>query len=260
MVNGKEIWEEIAEREAYFGVATFDKYLAGGLDEEAKREFFESGREHVDLVFSELENAFGPLGRPAKALDYGCGVGRVLSPLAERCESVVGVDISSGMLDECRKNLDAAGVESSELQTAEQFLAGEECEFELVHSYIVLQHVEPNIGYQIIEKMLTSLKPGGVGMIHVTHADVAPLFRRLRSRVYRDIPFAHRALSLVKREKRPFIPMYSYDMGRVAMLLDRSGCSNKRSILTDHGYSGEMIFFIKDTTMTETSLAVGERL
>lgn len=68
MANGKEIWEEIAAREAYFGVATYDKYLAGGLDEKAKAEFFESGREHVDLVFTELESAFGSLGKPTKEI------------------------------------------------------------------------------------------------------------------------------------------------------------------------------------------------
>lgn len=242
MSDGKKIWEEIATSEAYFGVATYDKYLAGGLDEEAKREFFESGREHLDLVFRELESLFGPLGRPAKALDYGCGVGRVLMPLAERCESVVGVDISSRMLDESRKNLKDGDVQAFELKAAEDFIAGDEAEFDLVHSYIVLQHVEPQIGYRIIEKILKRLKPGGVGMIHVTHTDNAPLFRRLRSRIYRNFPFVHRA---IRRDSRPFIPMYSYDMTRIADIFTSNGCTIRSSISTDHGYLGEMMFFRK---------------
>lgn len=245
MSDGKKIWEEIATSEAYFGVATYDKYLAGGLDEEAKKEFFESGREHVDLVFTELENAFGSLGKPTKALDYGCGVGRVLIPLAERCGSVVGVDISAGMLEEGRRNIDVAGLEAFELRTAEEFVTGEDAEFDLVHSYIVLQHVEPHIGYQIIEKMLTSLKPGGVGMIHVTHTDIAPPFRRFRSSLYRKIPFVHRVLGFLKGEKRPFIPMYSYDMSRISDIFTSNGCTIRSSISTDHSYLGEMMFFRK---------------
>lgn len=243
MRDGKKIWEEIAEREAYFGVSTFEKYRAADLDDDAKREFFETGREHVDFVFRKLETAFGPLEKPAKALDYGCGVGRVLIPLAERCESVVGVDISPRMLDESRKNLSAAGLDSFELRSAEEFLDDDDAEFDLIHSFIVLQHVEPQIGYRIIEKMLESLRAGGVGMIHVTHTDNAPVFTRLRSRVYRDFPFVHRA---IRRGNRPFIPMYSYDMSRVAELFESSGCSVRKSIPTDHGYLGEMIFFRKE--------------
>lgn len=242
MSDGKKIWEKIATSEAYFGVSTFEKYRSAELDEATKGEFFESGREHVDLVFRELENAFGSLEKPAKALDYGCGVGRVLIPLASRCDAVVGVDISTRMLDESRRNLIAAGVEAFELKTAEEFMADDEAEFDFVHSYIVLQHVEPRIGYRIIEKMLKSLKTGGVGMIHLTHSDNAPLFRRLRSRIYRDFPFVHRA---IRRDARPFIPMYSYDMSRITNLFEGNACSARKSIPTDHGYLGEMIFLKK---------------
>jgi 2-polyprenyl-3-methyl-5-hydroxy-6-metoxy-1,4-benzoquinol methylase len=244
MNDAKNLWEEIAASEAYFGVSTFEKYRSAELDEATKREFFESGREHVDLIFRELEDAFGPIGRSTKALDYGCGVGRVLLPLAERCGSVVGVDISSRMIDEARKNLTAAGLGSFELRRSEDFLDADVGEFDLVHSYIVLQHVEPQIGYRIIEKMLKSLKKGGVGMIHVTHTDIAPMLRRLRSRIYRDFPFVHRA---IRREGQLFIPMYSYDMSLVAELFESNDCRVRKSIPTDHGYLGEMFFFRKES-------------
>jgi 2-polyprenyl-3-methyl-5-hydroxy-6-metoxy-1,4-benzoquinol methylase len=244
MNDAKNLWEEIAASEAYFGVSTFEKYRSAELDEATKREFFESGREHVDLIFRELEDAFGPIGRSTKALDYGCGVGRVLLPLAERCGSVVGVDISSRMIDEARKNLTAAGLGSFELRRSEDFLDADGGEFDLVHSYIVLQHIEPQIGYGIVEKILNSLKRGGIGMIHVTHTDNAPIFTRLRSRIYRDLHFIHKA---IRRGNRPFIPMYSYDMSRITEIFERDGCSIRRSVPTDHGYLGEMLFFQKDS-------------
>lgn len=244
MASGKDVWEAIAEREAYFGVATFDRYLAGELDESARNEFFESGREHVQLVFEELGETLGEIPRPTRALDYGCGVGRILIPLAERCERVVGVDISTRMLDESRRNMEAAGVTSFELQSADEFLETE-AEFDLVHSYIVFQHIDPRIGYRIIGKILTDLKPGGVGMIHVTHTDTTPFFKRLRSRIYRDVPLVHRVTSVVRRNRSPFIPMYSYEMDKVFSIFDRNGCGERRLVGTDHSYRGTMIFFRK---------------
>ncbi len=247
MASGKKTWDEIAEKDAYFGVATHEKYRSASLDDEARRAFFESGREHVDLVFRELEGAFGRLEKPEKALDYGCGVGRILIPFAGRCERVAGVDISGGMLDESKRNLTDAGVENVDLLTAEDFLADDESRYDLVHSYIVLQHIEPRVGYGIIEKILTGLKPGGVGMIHVTHTDNAPVFTRLRSRIYRDLPFVHAALGSIRSEDRPFIPMYSYEMSLVKSLVRANGCRVGSSIETDHGYLGEMLFFRKES-------------
>lgn len=245
MSDGKKIWEDIAATEAYFGVSTLDKFLAGGLDDQAKKEFFESGRKHIDLVFAELEAALGVIGRPKKALDYGCGVGRLLIPLAERCDSVVGVDISAGMLKEAKKNLDAESV-SCDLQNAEQFMADDDAIYDLVHSYIVLQHIEPAIGYRIIKKLLRRLRPGGMGMLHITHTDKSALFTRVRTRIYRDVPLIHGFSAKLRGETRPFIPMYSYDMGQVAAIMEEHRCRKLRSIETDHGYLGEMIFFVRE--------------
>lgn len=246
MTDGKKIWEEIAEREAYFGVATFEKFLAGVIDDEAKKEFFESGRKHMDLVLAELEAALGVIGRPKKALDYGCGVGRLLIPLAERCDSVVGVDISAGMLQEAKTNLDAESISTCELQNAEQFMADDGAIYDLVHSYIVLQHIEPAIGYQIIEKLLRRLQTRGVGMLHFTHTDNAAWFTRIRARTYRAAPVIHRISARFRGETRPFIPMYSYDRKQVAAIMEEHRCRKLRSIETDHGYLGEMIFFVKE--------------
>ena len=48
MANSKILWEEIAKNEAYFGVSTFEKYRSAELDEEARREFFETRNSAVN--------------------------------------------------------------------------------------------------------------------------------------------------------------------------------------------------------------------
>ena len=41
----------------------------------------------------------------ARILELGCGTGRVLVPLSEKCGYILGVDISEAMLSVCRQKL-----------------------------------------------------------------------------------------------------------------------------------------------------------
>ena len=46
----------------------------------------------------------------AVVLELGCGTGRVLVPLVERCCAIHGIDMSEAMLARCRQKLQAAGI------------------------------------------------------------------------------------------------------------------------------------------------------
>ena len=59
-----------------------------------------------------------------------------------RAERVVGVDVSPSMLAEARRNCDARGARNVELLAADR-LGTLAPEFDLVHSFIVLQHIPP---------------------------------------------------------------------------------------------------------------------
>ena len=43
------------------------------------------------------------LGRDADVADIGCGIGRISAAVAPRCRSVVGLDVSAGMIAEARR-------------------------------------------------------------------------------------------------------------------------------------------------------------
>ena len=62
--------------------------------------------EILDAATAELVDwltAEGLIGPECDVLDLGCGIGRVAAALAPRCRSVLGIDISPGMIAEARR-------------------------------------------------------------------------------------------------------------------------------------------------------------
>jgi len=247
MSKTKDIWEDYAETEAYFAVSTHDKFRSSNIDDDAKAEFFESGQQHIDEIWADLERNFNIEIKPTIALDYGCGVGRLALPLAERCANVIGVDISATMLMETKRNAEERGFKNIRVQNADEFWDAEADTYDFVHSYIVLQHIKPVIGYQIVEKIVGRLKNGGCGMLHFTFADGSSAFRRLRFRIYRDVPGVHGFLNWIRGKRERLMPMYEYDRERVLQILHKSGCCEMFFRETVHGFLGAMIFFRKSS-------------
>ena len=246
MSKNKEVWEELGSRDPYFAVATHEEYRSGKIDEAAKRAFFASGKSYLDEVWAELEAATGKRLEPETSLDYGCGVGRVLLPLAQRSKTAVGVDISHSMLGEVRKNAELASVSNIRLQDVAEFNASDSDRYDLVHCFIVLQHIPADVGYAVVDRLTSRLSAGGCAMIHVTYKNTAPLARRLRFRLYRDVPGAHRLSNFIQRRDYPFMPMYEYDLGRVKQIFGTNGCRIVGEKDTDHGFRGKMFYLTKD--------------
>jgi SAM-dependent methyltransferase len=67
----------------------------------------------TDEVIGVLED-WGVLGLHRDALEVGCGIGRLMLPLSSRVRSVVGTDVSSGMVSAATRRL--AGVSNATVQ------------------------------------------------------------------------------------------------------------------------------------------------
>ena len=251
MDRAKQIWEDLGEKDAYFAVAAYEEFREGNLDDEAKEKFFQTGKDHVEELWREIERNFEITFTPGRSLDYGCGVGRVLMPLTEKSDSVVGVDISRAMLNEAGKNCSERDLQNVELRDSAEFMNAESEKYDFVHSFIVLQHIAPKLGNEIIRKMAERLTTGGVGMVHVTFFDKTPTFRGFRAKVYRDVPFVHRFISVIRGKDGRFMPMHEYDLNAVFQILNENGCNDLFVRFSDHGFLGVMIFFRKAETSTE---------
>src|SRR5579859_5997976 len=87
-------WTALGEDDPLWVVLTDPAKKGNRWKEE---EFFATGQTEIAAMFERL-NGLGLAPGSGKALDFGCGVGRLTQALAARFEHVDGVDISASML------------------------------------------------------------------------------------------------------------------------------------------------------------------
>jgi 2-polyprenyl-3-methyl-5-hydroxy-6-metoxy-1,4-benzoquinol methylase len=247
MTKHKKIWEHYGEYDPYFVVSTHDKYKADNIDDEKLAEFFLSGDEYVENIWEEIENGLIKNFHPQKALDFGCGVGRLTIPLGGKCKKVLGVDVSSKMIEEARSNADRRGISNVEFSVSEEDFSNIPGEFDLVHSFIVLQHINPKIGIKVFENLVNKVKQGGIGVLQLTYSNPFPKINQLTRKAYTKIPLIYKLRNLVKGVKEePILPMYNYNLNKIFRILQDNHCHRSIVRFTVHGFDGILIIFKKE--------------
>ena len=223
-------WRELGVTEPYWGVISHPDFKSENLTPERIEQFYASGPFHIDPIAKDLEKLAGkpPSGR---ALDFGCGVGRLAEAMLAYADDVTGVDISPGMLELARKR-------GSRVTYVDQVPAGP---FDWINSFIVFQHIPPERGEAIIEDLLARLAMGGVVSLQLT-------VWRDRNREWPE-ERGWRRLFRVQRQRRwarnlPLgqILMYDYELSKIVRLLNRAGIEEIRLVSTNHdGHHGVII-------------------
>jgi len=250
-------WESWGRRDPYYGVLTDDRFRGRRLTAEARADFFASGSAHVDHVLDVCRRHLDPGFSPARILDFGCGTGRLVIPFAALARQVVGLDISDSMLAEARRNCAELGLANVELRRSDDELTNAVGGFDLVHSYIVLQHIDAGRGLAILERLLSRLNPGGIAALHLTYSKrrfratrgVNPLrpgsLRALVRGCGRRAEAWIRSLGRGRRQERdPGMLMSDYDATAVLFMVQDLGVGELFAEFTDHGGSlGTMLYF-----------------
>jgi SAM-dependent methyltransferase len=163
-------WKRVAKDDPYWGVLSQDDYHKGSMTEERLERFMESGEQFVGDLMALVRAHLDPDFAPKSAFDFGCGVGRLLIPLAKRVERATGVDVAPAMLEIARRHAKDAGLKNVTLTTSDDRLSNVAGPFDLVNTYIVLQHIPPERGYGLIAALLERVAIGGVASLQVTYA------------------------------------------------------------------------------------------
>ena len=201
-------WEELAGLDPLWAVLSEPDRKGGRWDLDA---FLETGEVEVERTLGRVAE-LGLPERRDRALDFGCGVGRITRALAARFGEVVGLDASRTMVEHARRiNEDVANA---------SFLAGSLAElepgsFDLTWSVLVLQHLAPDEVEPAIERLVALVRPGGAAVFQLPHA-TRPLHRLQLSRrgyrllralglspgtIHRHTPLTPMRMTVVPRER-----------------------------------------------------------
>jgi 2-polyprenyl-3-methyl-5-hydroxy-6-metoxy-1,4-benzoquinol methylase len=245
--NTDQSWQTWGKKDPYFAVLNDPKFLNANLSSDSLSEFFGSGHEHIEHVYGVVRARIRPTFQPTRVLDYGCGVGRLVIPLAQRAQTVVGVDVSPAMLEQARWNCEKFGLGSVRLLNVDEMASLKAASFDLVHSCIVFQHIPVARGELILRNLIALIAEGGVGAIHVTYSDTRPAFRRRVATLRQRLSLVNGLVNLVRHRPftTPMMQMNSYSMNRIFDILMDGNCSGLHIEFTDHCYRGAMLYFEK---------------
>ena len=124
------------------------------------------------VAWLDLEGLLGPRPSPRPGmppegpdvLDLGCGIGRMAAVLAPRCRSVLGLDVSAGMVAEARQRCAGLGNARFEVTAGEDLAGMAEGAFDLVLAVDSFPYIV-QVGGEVAERHAAgaarALRPGG---------------------------------------------------------------------------------------------------
>ena len=206
-------WNRYAEEDPLWAILTDPRKKERGWD---AAEFFETGRREIDELMRYAGTLPAQAGR-RRALDFGCGVGRLTRALADHFEEVFGVDISPVMIELAHEH-NSHVANCRFVQNPDPGFRALPCrEFDLIYSNITLQHMPPRFAKRYLRGMAGMLAPGGLLIFQLPGEERMPL----RARVWRTLYEEYRRYIL---RAHPSMDMFGVRRERVIALFERSGC------------------------------------
>jgi SAM-dependent methyltransferase len=157
----KSTWENLGRVDPLWAVLSDPTRRHGRWDVD---EFMATGRAQVDWI-KELASD-NDLSLGARAMDFGCGVGRLTNALAEHVTTSVGVDIAESMVAQARdmnRYPDRVSFVSYDGRT----LPFEDGSFDSAVSLIVLQHARPAVQLGCLLELQRVVRQGGVLVLQI---------------------------------------------------------------------------------------------
>jgi ubiquinone/menaquinone biosynthesis C-methylase UbiE len=148
-------WNRRAAEDAYY-------YVAFGRRKQDDSEFFQTADEVLAWLRDEMRRVETEPGK-ARALEIGCGPGRLMRPLSASFQEIHGIDVSDRMIRLAERNLE--GIEHAQVRTTSgaDLSPFASQHFDFVYSYAVFQHIPSrDVVLQYLREAVRVLKTGGI--------------------------------------------------------------------------------------------------
>lgn len=156
-------WDDLGQNDPLWAICTENDRHGNQWDPE---EFFATGRQAVEVALADLAGVGISVPADGRALDFGCGFGRLTLALADHVHQVVGIDIAPSMIAGADKHNTVGDRVQYLVNAADDLATFDDASFDLVLSIIVLQHMENRYKAAYLREFLRVLRPGGA--VYVT--------------------------------------------------------------------------------------------
>ncbi len=259
-MNKTEIyWEKFAREDPYFWVTTNDKFK-NIRDTESLNLFFQEGNDYIRNVFQIIRNRLDSNFSPKRALDFGCGAGRVLLPLSDLVDQAVGLDVSPSLLDITDKHIEKKQKKNISLFLSDEKLSQLHGKFDFIHSIYVFQHIPVEQGLSIFWRLINKLSVNGVAMIHFVYESDITILRKFIEWTKSKIPFAIEFANIMNGRKidTPYMEMYNYPLNMVFRTLHKLNINHIYTRFTKDGCYRGVMLFIQKTSDNDTYIKLPE--
>jgi SAM-dependent methyltransferase len=167
----KVTWDNLGKWDPLWAILTQEDKINRGWKPE---EFFKTGEDEIAEVLRQVDRLIPGLSR-RKALDFGCGVGRLTQALGRHFEECHGVDIAPSMIKLARKHNRWGKRCQYYVNDRDDLRIFRDNTFDFIYSNFVLQHMKPDYSKAYLREFLRVLAPGGLIVFQLTSERPAPL-------------------------------------------------------------------------------------
>lgn len=137
-------------------------------------EFFLTGKKEIDILLQDITQMKIRI-KCRRALDFGCGVGRLSQALAKHFQSVAGVDISPSMIEAARSFNQYPDTCRYYCNIAADLSLFPDNHFDFIYSTITLQHMEQALAKNYLREFLRVMTPHGLLVFQIPHGPASTL-------------------------------------------------------------------------------------
>lgn len=148
----KTDWDRRAVHDARYWIATED-YRSDEV-------FDRSGETTAEAILTLVGGENGELDG-FRVLDIGCGIGRVLKPMAARIGELVGIDVSPEMVAQSKVWLAGLSNVTTRVGSGVDLDGLEDQSFDLVYSYVAFQHMPHQVFNRYLRESHRVLRDDG---------------------------------------------------------------------------------------------------
>jgi ubiquinone/menaquinone biosynthesis C-methylase UbiE len=154
-------WNERAREDAHY-------YVAFGRRDQDDSEFLSTAADVIRDLEGELKRfPPGPVSS-RRALEIGCGPGRLLRPMSRYFSEIHGIDVSDEMIAQAKARLRDIPTAHAHHASGSDLAQFPDEHFDFVYSYAVFQHIpSAAVVFSYLRETVRVLKPGGFARLQI---------------------------------------------------------------------------------------------